>query len=82
MTLSILSNRSANVYSNGVHVLPTHSYVICSFSYLSDLDVHLLQIRICCYKSHHTTDSTLHRVRNHFHFIFVTYSLTNQLTNY
>jgi hypothetical protein len=41
----------------------TRKYVLCSFSYLNDLGIHLFQMQIHCYKHWHSVDITLCTVK-------------------
>jgi len=65
-----------SIYSANCLVIREESYIqtkhtifICIHyysTYLSELDVHLFQIQIYCFKYNHTTGITLHKTRNYF----------------
>jgi len=54
------------VYVHSSEVLTFTKYIICSFTHIICFVVYLRRIKICCWKANHTTDITLHRVRNYF----------------
>jgi len=60
------------MYCNGGQIFS--QYIPCYFAHLTDVDVHSLQIQIYCCKANHTTDITLHRVKDYFPLYFVKHS--------